>query len=262
VAKDSYIGLVGKIVTLFEILRDSPEGLHLQELTRRTGNVKSSIHRILQSLKRHGYIEQKTPGGPYRLGLEVLVLAQGVKQGRNFPQMGRDYLIRLREAFGETTYLAMLRKERAFFIEVLEPPRNLRLVNSLGNDVHFHATAAGKAIAAFLPAERLASLLKTLPLERLTKKTITDRVNLEKEWAKIRQRGYAINDEESIVGAVFLAVPVFDAHHRVCGSMGIGVPKPRYTAKLSGKMILRLKDACQQFSKVLEMAGYIHEDDV
>lgn len=63
-AKDHYIELIGKAVLLLETLRDEPEGLSLQELAERTGFVKSSAHRILNSLKRHGYVEQESVGVP------------------------------------------------------------------------------------------------------------------------------------------------------------------------------------------------------
>jgi DNA-binding IclR family transcriptional regulator len=59
--RDPYIELIGKVLTVVEALRDGDEALSLQDLTGRTGLVKSSIHRILHSLKRHGYVEQQGP---------------------------------------------------------------------------------------------------------------------------------------------------------------------------------------------------------
>ncbi len=66
--RDYQIALVDKLVRILETLRDAPAGLPLQDLARRTGYVKSSIHRTLSSLKRHGYVEQTAPGGPTRSG--------------------------------------------------------------------------------------------------------------------------------------------------------------------------------------------------
>ena len=73
--KDYNIELVGKIVVLIETLRDEPSGLSLQEIAIRTGYVKSSIHRILHSFKKHGYVEQEIPGGLYRPGMQFLTPA-------------------------------------------------------------------------------------------------------------------------------------------------------------------------------------------
>lgn len=76
-ARTYQIELVDKVVRILETLRDAPSGLTLQDLARRTGYVKSSIHRTLGSLKRHGYVEQIAPGGPYSLGAQCLLLARG-----------------------------------------------------------------------------------------------------------------------------------------------------------------------------------------
>jgi|WetSurMetagenome_2_1015567.scaffolds.fasta_scaffold198484_1 IclR family transcriptional regulator, KDG regulon repressor len=260
--RDSYIELVGKTITVLETLRDSPEGLSLQELSARTGFVKSSTHRILQSLKKHGYIEQPRAGGPYCLGLELLILARSVNQGRNLLQLGPRYLVELVEAFGETAFLAILHKLQVFFVDVQESPQDLRLASPFTAKVHFHATAAGKVIAAFLPHDLQHTILLNLKLEKLTSKTIISRSQLEKEWESIRRSGYAINNEESFVGGVFLAAPIFDARHRVCGSISIGIPKSRYSAKLEKKMAPHLRQSCERLSKTLEATGFVHENDV
>lgn len=257
-AKDHYIELVGKVVTLLETLRDEPEGLSLQELSDRAGFVKSSAHRILNSLKKHGYVEQESVGGPYRLGLQVMTLARGLNGRSGLVEMAKPYLREMVETFDESAYLAVLRGDRGVFVEVRETRRDFRLVGPLGAEVHFHATAAGKAMAAFLPSSRQAGLLKNLKAEQQTAKTLTRKSEIEQEWEKVRRQGYAINNEETIVGAVFLAAPVFDAHNEVCGSVSVGVPKPRYSAELGKKIAEHLKDVCRRLSETLEAVGYTH----
>jgi DNA-binding IclR family transcriptional regulator len=261
IPKEAYIELVGKTITVLETLRDFPGGLSLHDLALRTGHIKSSVHRILQSLKRHGYIEQTMLGGPYRLGLEVLILARNVNQGRNLLQLGHRYLVELVEIFGETASLAILQKRQAFFVDIVEGTHDLRLASPLGGKAQFHATAAGKVIAAFLPPERQSLLLATLNLEPFTAKTITSRLHLEKEWAEIFQRGHAVNNEESFIGGVFLAGPVFDSRHSICGSISLGIPKSRLSAKLEKKMAAQLVDYCSRLTGSLEATGYIHQND-
>ena len=75
------IELVDKLVRTLEVLRDAPGGLTLQQLTERTGYIKSSIHRTLGSLKWHGYVEQPVPGGPYRLGIKMSAARPRVERG-------------------------------------------------------------------------------------------------------------------------------------------------------------------------------------
>jgi DNA-binding IclR family transcriptional regulator len=90
VKDDHYIALVGKVVRVVETLRDEPDGLSLQDLASRTGYVKSSIHRMLQSLRIHGYIEQDVTGGKYRLGMRLLVLASGFVSRVELAKVGRS----------------------------------------------------------------------------------------------------------------------------------------------------------------------------
>lgn len=259
-AKRGYhIELVDKLVQMLETLRDEPAGLSLQELAARTGYVKSSIHRTLNSLKRHGYVEQSGAGGPYRLGMQFLLLARGMREGIQLIPYARPYLQEMADAFQESVYLAMLHAGRGIFVEVIETRRDLRLVGPLGAEVFYHATAAGKAMAASLPAADRAALLARLELRRLTDNTLTSRARVEREWAEVARRGFATNDEETIVGAVFLAAPVFDSQHAVCGSISVGVPKPRYSAALGRKIAVRLKDTCRRLSQALETTGYVHE---
>ena len=257
-AKDHYIELVGKTLLLMETMRDEPEGLSLQDLAARTGQVKSSAHRILNSLKKHGYVEQEYAGGPYRLGLQVLTLARGLNGGVKLVEVARPYLRELRETFDESIYLALWRADRGIFVDVQETRRDLRLVGPLGAEVHFHATAAGKAIAAFLPPARGQALLKRHQPSALTQSTLTSRAAVEREWSKVRRVGYAINNEETIIGAIFLAAPIFDSQPQVCGSISVGLPKARYSAELGKRIAEQLKDACQRLTDRLTAAGYIH----
>lgn len=255
---DHYIELVGKILAVLEELRDEPKGSGLQQIAQRTGQGKSTTHRILQSLKRHGYVDQDGFGGTYRLGLRVLTLVRGVDSNAGLQQFARPYLQELTRVFDESSYLAVLRGGRGVFVEVQETHRDLRLVGPLGADVHFHATAAGKVIAAFLPIARQEYILKTQPLGRFTSRTTSDPARVRKEWAAIRKRGYGFNDGETIVGAAFVAAPVLDARDHTCGSVSVGVPQPRYSIELGNRLALHLVDACQKLSSTLKAAGYVH----
>lgn len=255
------IELVDKLVRLLEALGDAPAGLSLQELAARTGYVKSSIHRAVQSLRHHGYVEQPVPGGPYRLGVKILLLARGLKEGIGLLTYARPYMQELGDTFNESVYLAMLRGGRAIFVEVIETRRReLRLVGPMDAVVSYHATAAGKAIAAYLPETARMTLLGQLKPERVTARTRTRRADVLREWEQVARRGYAINDEETIVGAYFLAAPVFDAERAVCGCISIGLPKPRLTPAIGRKLAARLIDTCTRLSEALAAAGYLHDD--
>ena len=126
--------------------------------------------------------------------------------------------------------------------------------------MHFHATAAGKAMAAFFPKDRAEALLRDLRHVPLTRRTLLSRSHVEHEWAAVRRLGHAINDEETIQGAIFIAGPLFDSMGAICGSISMGLPKPRYSQKLGEKITAELKQACRRVTDVLHAAAYVHEN--
>jgi IclR family transcriptional regulator, KDG regulon repressor len=253
-----YIALIGKVVRIIELLRDFPDGLSLQALAKHTGYVKSSIHRVLLSLAKHGYVEQDSPGGVYRLGLKFLAVGRAVNGNVSVVSLARPHLRELLAAFDETAYLAILRGDRGIFVDVQETSSDLRLVGPLGAEVHFHATAAGKAMAAALPDDRRIGLLRRLPLPRLTPRTMTVRTMVEREWLRVRRTGVAVNREETIQGAIFLASPLFDANATVCGALSVGIPKARHSGRIERTLAAALKDSSRRLSDTLAAAGYVH----
>jgi DNA-binding IclR family transcriptional regulator len=258
VARDHTIALVEKVIRVVEALKENPIGLPLQQIAVRTGYVKSSVHRILSSLKRLGYIEQDGTGGNYRLGFQFLVLARTLAAKAELVRAARPYLHEIVAEFAETAYLAVLRGDRVMFVDVEEAERDLRLAGPLFAEVHFHATAAGKAIAAFLPQENRDALFQHPHFIALTSHTRTSPSEVAQDWEHVRHEGYAINDEETVPGAVFLAAPVFDSRERVCASISIGMPKARYSPRVATKLVDRLRTACRDFSDRLKGTGYVH----
>jgi DNA-binding IclR family transcriptional regulator len=255
------IELVDKLVRTLETLRDAPAGLTLQELTERTGYIKSSIHRTLGSLKWHGYVEQPVPGGPYRLGIKCLLLARGLNEGVELLPYARPYLREIVDAFDESAYLAILRGGQGIFVEVCATRRrDLRLVGPLGATVSFHATAAGKIFAAHLPEAARAALLKKIALTPVTPRTKTRRAQVQKDWSDAARLGVAFNHEETIIGATFFAAPIFDAERAISGAISVGIPKARFTPVLGRQIASHLKASCARLTASLVEAGYVHED--
>ncbi len=255
--RDHSIQLIDKVACLIEVLRHHPKGLSLDEIATRTHYVKSSVHRILQSLKKHSYVEQDGTGEPYRLGFQFQLIARGISGGSSIVQLARPFLSRLVASWNETAYLAVTRGGRAVFLDVEETHRDLRLVGPMSAEVHFHATAAGKAIAAFLPDEMREYLAASLDPERMTGRTIISRMEIELEWREVRRRGYATNDEETIPGAVFVAAPLFDSRGAPCGSLSVGMPKSRCSSTLIAKMAPDLMEVCSQLTIRIEAAGLV-----
>jgi DNA-binding IclR family transcriptional regulator len=80
---------------------------------------------------------------------------------------------------------------------------------------------------------------------------------IEREWREVRQRGYALNDEETIPGAVFIAAPLFDSRGEPCGSLSVGIPKSRCSGTLIDQFAPDLIEVCRQLTLRIEAAGLV-----
>jgi IclR family acetate operon transcriptional repressor len=203
---------VARSLDLLEAL-GSGEDFGLVELATRTGLQPSTAHRLLATLIERGYVIRDGTGSRYRLGHEVLRLAGHVQRSTSrLRAVARAHLEAMRRESEETANLLVLEDDAVVYIDQVESPRAVRMSARTGLRVPAHATASGKAMLAFqVDGPLVASLLARRDgLPRLTPHTITSPHDLEEEMARIRRRGWAVDDEEYEEGTMCVAAPVFD----------------------------------------------------
>lgn len=207
---------------------DDPE-LGLTELAERVGLHKSTVHRFMVNLEAAGLVERNPRSGRYRLGLHIFELGGLVMQRMNLWDEALPFLESLVRDTGETGHLAVLDGGEAIYIERVEARRALRVPSAIGRGYPAHATNLGKVLLADLPRERVAEIVATHGLAAYTENTITDPTQLEAELARIRERGYAVDDEEYDQGLRCIGAGVRDHSGRVVSALGIGGPVTRVT---------------------------------
>jgi DNA-binding IclR family transcriptional regulator len=140
-----------------------------------------------------------------------------------------QYLERLVLETGETAHICVLDENRMLSIANVESPRTLRTPSTVGRRTHLHCTSVGKALLAHLPMEEQNELIKKLELTAYTRHTLTKPSRLKAELKLIRQRGYAIDDEEFEEGLRCIGAPVMDYSGGVVAAMSIAGPTFRLT---------------------------------
>jgi DNA-binding IclR family transcriptional regulator len=193
--------------------------LGLAELAARTGLPKPTAHRLLRELLAWGGVEQ-TAGGRYRLGMHLFTLGQRVPAQRELRRRALPYLEDLYEATHENVHLAVLHGTTTMFLEKLTGHRSTPIVSRVGSRLPAHCTATGKVFLALGPPERLRRVVDG-GLSRHTPRTIVLAGLLDRDLDRVRSRGYAINIEESELGVVAVAAPVFDRDRRVLASISV-----------------------------------------
>jgi len=207
---------------------ESPE-LGPSEVSERTGLHKSTVHRLLQVLERHRLIEKIAQNGKYRLGLRLFELGSKAMTQFDLRERAQAYLKRLVLETGETAHICILDGDRMLSIANVESPRTLRTPSTVGHRTPLHCTSVGKALLAFLPESEQNDLINQCELTDYTRRTITKPARLKAELKLIRQRGYAMDDEEVEEGLRCVGAPVMDHSGRVVAAMSIAGPAFRLT---------------------------------
>jgi DNA-binding IclR family transcriptional regulator len=256
-AAKNHIDLVINTMAVLEALANSEYGKPLKEIAEEVGLVKSSAFRILFTLKQAGYVEQPETNGVYRLTLKTAALSRRNAKRLGLATVARPHLISLREKLDESVALAERQDDAVILIDVLETRHPLRLTFHIGDDCPIHATALGKAVAAFLPSEHLARFLEKSKLAQYTEKTYTKMRDLKSDLERTHKLGYSFNDEETVVGAFIVGAPIFDSQSIVCGSVSVNIPTARCSAARKKLLIASVIDVGKRISTDLANIGFL-----
>lgn len=204
------------------------------ELAARIDLTPGTIHTHLVTLRHHGIV--KKDGKKYRLGLSLVTLGDRVRNRTPLYQAGRSETEALAKKTGEATHLIAVNEGLEIILHEAfgeqAAGRELYIKNRGRIDRHLHYSAAGKAILASLPNERIESILDEHGLAQRTAYTITDRRELYEEIDEIREQGFAVNDEEGVRGIRAVGAPIHDTRNEVLGSISLSAPTSRLKDEL------------------------------
>lgn len=240
-----------KAVAILELLADHSAGLPLARVAELTGLPKTSTHRLLLSWIGLGYLTRH-PNGDFALGLQAIELARRVARRNRPVEICHALLRRLQRESAESVYFGIYRAGTVVLVDAVESSYPVRVVVDLGEQCHLHASAQGLAVAAFLDPVYLSSRLAATGLKAFTRRTNTNAAVLKARLAECRDQGYALNDGETVEGAVCLGAPVFaGADGPVLGSIGISIPEFRATPQAREHQLQLLVAAAAEMSRAL-----------
>lgn len=204
-----FVPAAAKTIQILEALSETEKPVSLQELVEETGLPKSSAYVILSTLESLRYVERDS-AGLFRLGPKAVQIGAAATQNTNLSQHFHRAARRIVEECGETVQLAILDQTEVIYVAREDGNRPVQLVSNVGRRLPAHATGLGKALLAALPEEYLDALYARRQLTALTPHTISSLPQLKVELVRIRQQGYAHDNEESAEGLQCLASPVYD----------------------------------------------------
>jgi len=239
------VGSVVRALQLLEELRDSEAGLGVNELARRIGVNASTASRLLATLEAAGMVQRDPTGGPYRLGLARVTLADRVLSRLDVQALARPLLVELMERTGETATLSLPGERETITVDSVPSRASVVSMARLGRPSVLHATAVGKVMLAFggrpLPRER--------DLRPLTPRTITDRADLASEIRAVRERGFATVFGEREIDVNAIAAPVFGRGGELAAILGVQAPAARLPDPTA--VLAPLLDAAEALTRAL-----------
>ena len=236
-----------KAFGVLEVLVRAGRAVTLSELMQATELPKPTLHRTLALFEEAGFLAREPGGRAYIIGERLSRFALDVLRGEGAAAERRAILRRVVSEITETCNLAVLRKGVLIYLDRVEAPWPLRLhVPEGGGALPPHCCASGKLLLAHLPAPERQRLLELLPLERFTERTITDRAVLESELDRIVGAGYAVDNEEYVLGVACVAVPVRGRNGEIIASLAVQGATARLPLMRAIEFVPRLRAAAAE----------------
>jgi IclR family pca regulon transcriptional regulator len=199
----------------------------VSELSRDLELSRSTAHRYIATLAKLGYLQQDPDSKRYRLGPKVLDLGFSALNSMDLLEISAPHLRQLSDETQHTVNLAILDNTDVVYIERCRTTRpgqrEIDLNLHVGARLPAYCTAMGKAILAFMPEPRLATIIASIEFVPRGPNTLTDAAAFRAELAKIRASGFAVNDEELAYGLRSIAAPIHSHTGEVLAALNLAV---------------------------------------
>lgn len=238
---------VQRALQVIEAVAGGPEnGLPLTAIASRLRLSKSTVLASARTLVEGGFLRTVEPGPRYKLGTALIRLGDLAAQQSPVGEVCLEILREASATTGMTARLAVPEHGYPVCVQRVDGPGMVRFLAPLGRREPPHATAAGKSVLATLSRERVLEICAETGLPWHTAHTITDVDALFADLAAVRRRGYAIDDEEEIVG-VFCVGAAFFGHDGECAGAisvtGLKQDLPDWRVAELGRLLRKLADS-------------------
>jgi DNA-binding IclR family transcriptional regulator len=203
---------------------DELGGAGVTELAKELGCSKSTAHRQLTTLYNKEFVVRD--GDQYRLGLKCMDMAAHVRDQISNYDVIREEIDNLADETGETAQFATEEHCRVVYLYKARGENGVQTSSNIGTREFFHSTSLGKVMMAHMPEDQIDEIIERHGLPAKTEATVTDRESLMEVLEQIRERGYAIDDEENVQGLRCVAAPVFRGED-ILGAVSVSGPSRR-----------------------------------
>lgn len=227
---ETKLSSIEKTIMIMKRLAQEPFQMTAIELSDELNINRSTVHRILNILKKEMLVMQNPVSKNYSLGPGAYHIGAAYISNQTDSEQIRYILNEVARETKQSVGYAVLVEDRIMTIYEIENYQPIKIGYRPGSFYPIHCGAYGKCIMAFYePQEKLREIVYSTELFKKTHNTITDPEKLLKEYERIRQRGYAISDEENLLGAIGIGAPVRNSKGKVIGCVAAACIKSALT---------------------------------
>lgn len=245
-------------LTILEAVAKSKNGFTFSQLARLLDFPKSSIHSLLVTFERLGYLQKLESSGRYVAGLNLIRIATVASHGITLRQKAGPLLCELTQRTGLTAHIAILENNEALLVAKVEPSGIMPVATWVGKRIDYHCTSLGKALIAWRREEEINELVMERRMLRHNENTISSLARLKQELMRTRQAGYAVDDEEEELGMRCVGAPVLGLSGEVLAAVSISGTVEQIRTEDLPRMGALVQDAAHEMSRRLGWAASAH----
>lgn len=217
----SIIQSVKRSLQILDLFDEQTTELKVTEISERMGLHKSTTYSLIKTLLEFNYIEQNPENKKYRLGMKLVERGNLVINTIDLRHKSRSHLIDLAINTKQTSHLGVLDGKAAVYIDKEEGEKAIIRYSRIGRRIPLHSTAIGKVLLAYQKLEESERILADYEYVQVTANTIKNDEEFMEELERVRQQGYAVDNEENIKGIRCIAVPITNQNHEILGALSI-----------------------------------------
>lgn len=249
------VSSVLKVFGILQALGEQKE-IGVTELSQRIMMSKSTVYRFLQTMKTLGYVKQEGETDKYTLSLKLFELGGKALGYQDLIQIADVQMHRLGKLTKETLHLGTLDENSVVYLHKIDSEYNLRMYSRIGRRCPLYSTGLGKVMMAWLPEEEVRSMLANVTFERFTEHTLANIDEVLAELVRVRELGYAEDNEENEHGLRCFAVPIYNRMGRIITGLSLSLPIVRFEESKRAELISLLHEAAGQISAELGYHDY------
>jgi len=199
---------VKKAFAILSAISSSKEGLGVSELARGLNMAKSTVHGMTAALEEVGAVMRDPRTKRYKLGFTLLEIGRSAYSQIDLETSARPIMEDLMEKTQTSVFLGILNWDHVTVLDIVESRQDLKITAPVGTTMPLFAGAVGKVFLASMDEEQAAKIVESKGLPQFTKNSIVDSELYYQELKRVSQKGYAVDDEEYILGVRAVASPI------------------------------------------------------